>query len=177
MGETVKIVSKVFIKGKIEDVWREITKTDELQKAMFNTRMHTDGLRPGGQIRMRTANGRHTAVAGEVLAVDAPHRLSHTMMFTQYEDPTSTVTYELKEVEGGVEFTLTAEAPAGTKTAKNMKSGAGFITKNLKAIIEQGKPSLMTRVLYVVFGLTAPLAPKSTLSENWPLERSIDETS
>ena len=44
MAETTRFVSKVFIKGTLEAVWREIIKTDELQKAFFNMRLHTKGL-------------------------------------------------------------------------------------------------------------------------------------
>ena len=41
----------------IQNVWREITKVGEVQQCMFNMRLDTDGLKPGGQIRMRSANG------------------------------------------------------------------------------------------------------------------------
>ena len=77
---------------------------------------------------------------------------------------------DLVEVEGGVEFTLTAEGvPVGTKTAKQMAGGADFIVKTLKAIVETGRPPLGTRILFNVFKLAAPFSPKSTLSDNWPL--------
>ena len=56
MTETQKLVAKIFIEGSIDDVWHEITKTDETQGAIFNTQLHTDGLRMGGHIRMRTAD-------------------------------------------------------------------------------------------------------------------------
>ena len=57
MGESEKAVFRVFIRGSIETVWREITKEGEVQQCMFNMRLETDGLRPGGQIRMRSASG------------------------------------------------------------------------------------------------------------------------
>ncbi len=170
MTETRKIVAKIFIEGSIDDVWHEITKTDELQGAMFNMRLHTDGLRLGGHIRMRTPDGKYTGVVGEILEFDPPHRYGHTFKFTNYNDPPCKVFYDLKEVAGGVEFTLTAEdVPVGTKTAKQMTSGADFIVKTLKAIVETGKPPLGTRMLYAMFRLMGPFSPKSTLSEHWPL--------
>jgi len=169
-----RVVAKVFIRGKIEDVWREITKTDAPQGCMFNSQLHTDGLRPGGQIRMRTPNGKFTGVVGEVLEFDPPRRFSHTMKFTQYPDPLCKVTYELRQVEGGVEFTLTAdEIPSGTKTAKEMKRGADMIAKTLKAIVETGKPPLGVRMLFTLFKVMEPFSPKSTRTENWPLDRPI----
>ena len=167
---TKRLVAKVFIAGSIDDVWTEITKTDDLQGAIFNMRLHTDGLKMGGKIRMRTDDGRYTGVVGEILAWDPPHRYGHSFKFTNYDDPPCYVFYDLVEVEGGVEFTLTAEGvPVGTKTAKQMESGADFIVKTLKAIVESGRPALGTRLLFRMFALMGPFSPKSTLSENWPL--------
>ena len=169
--ETKRLVAKIFIAGSIDDVWHEITKTDDLQGAIFNMRLHTNGLKMGGQIRMRTDDGRYTGVVGEILAWDPPHRYGHSFKFTNYDDPPCYVFYDLVEVEGGVEFTLTAEGvPVDTKTAKQMESGADFIVKTLKAIVETGRPSLGTRTLFKVFKLLGPvISPKATLSENWPL--------
>jgi uncharacterized protein YndB with AHSA1/START domain len=168
MAETERAVFKVHIRGSIEDVWREITKTDEVQGAMFNMRLHTDGLKPGGRVRMRTKNGKYTGVVGEVLEFDPPHRYAHTFRFTQHDDPPCKIIYELKEVEGGVEFSLIAEdIPAGTKTAKNMKQGGEMIVKTLKAIVETGKPPLGVRAMYVAFKLMEPFSPKKTLSSHW----------
>ena len=165
------LVSRVIIAGKIEDVWREITKTDEPQLAMFGAQMHRMSLEPGSPIRMRTPDGKYTSVVGEILEVEVPHRLSHTMKFTTYDDPYCKVTYDLREVEGGVEFTLTSEAvPVGTKTHKNMMRGGDFIANTLKTVIEKGNASLLTRMIYGVFKVLGPLmTPKKSRSEHWPL--------
>lgn len=167
----VKLVSRVVIRGEIEDVWREITKTDEPQLAVFGAQMHRKGLEPGSPIRMRTPDNKYTSVVGEILEVDPPYRLSHTMKFTNYDDPYCKITYDLKEVDGGVEFTLTSEdVPAGTKTAKSMERGGDFIVSTLKAIVENGKPPLMTRIIYKVFAVLGPvMTPKVCKTENWPL--------
>ena len=152
-------------------MWREITKTDEPQQAVFNSTMHCLSLRPGSPIRMRTPDSRYTSVVGEILEVDPPRRLSHTMKFTAFDDPWCKVTYELRETPDGVELTLTSEdVVAGTKTAKDMERGGPFIVKTLKAIVETGRPPLGTRLLYVLFGLLGPFTPKKCRSENWPLE-------
>src|SRR5438445_751360 len=154
MGESDKAVFRVVIHGSIDSVWREITKTDELQKCMFNMRLDTDGLRPGGQIRMRSPSGKYTGVVGEVLEFQPPHRYVHTFRFTQFDDPPCTVIHELKEVTGGTEYTLTHEnLPAGTKTAKQMNQGGGLIVKTLKSVVETGRPSFGVRLLYKVFKL------------------------
>ena len=174
MSQHDKAVFRVFIRGSIQDVWREITKTEELQKCMFNMRLDTDGLRPGGQIRMRSASGKTTGVVGEVLEFKPPYRYVHTFRFTQYDDPPCKVIHELKEVEGGVEYTLTHEnVPAGTRTAKQMNQGGALIVKTLKSVIERGRPSFGVRLLYLLFKLTEPLMPRKCRSENWPLDRKV----
>lgn len=175
MSKTMEIVSKVFIKGSIQDVWREITKTDEQQACMFNMRLHTEGLAPGAQVRMRTANGKYTGVVGEVLEFDPPHRYSHTFKFTNYDDPPCTVTYELEEVEGGVNFTLrSTNVPLGTKTEKQMRGGGDFIVSTLKAVVETGRAPIGKRILFGVFKLMEPFSPASTRTENWPFSRRVE---
>jgi uncharacterized protein YndB with AHSA1/START domain len=176
MDQPGKLVSRVLIKGRIGDVWREITKTDEPQQAIFNSRMHHLGLAPGSPIRMRTPDDKYTGVVGEILEVDPPRRLSHTMKFTAYDDPWCKVTYELRETPDGVEFTLTSEGvPPGTKTAKDMARGGPFIVNTLKAIVENGRPPLGTRLLYGVFKVLGPvMTPKKCRSENWPLEKAAE---
>ena len=167
---TEKHVFKIRIEGTLDQVWHELTKTDEVQKAMFDSQMHTDGLEPGGTICMRSVDGKYTAVVGKVLKVVPRQILSHTFRFTTYDDPECTVTYDLKETDGGVDFKLTSEGvPSGTKTAKQMKQGGPMICNTLKAVVETGKPPLGTRILYVLFKLLAPLNPKRCRSENWPI--------
>jgi uncharacterized protein YndB with AHSA1/START domain len=174
MAKAEKAIFKIVIKGSIEAVWHEITKTDEPQECMFNMRLHTDGLKPGGQIRMRTINGKNTGVVGEVLEFQPPHRYVHTFRFTQYDDPPCTVIHELKKVADGVEYTLTHEnMPKGTKTEKQMTQGGSMICNTLKAVVEQGRPSFGIRMLYVVFKLMGPFTPKKCRSENWPLSRKF----
>jgi uncharacterized protein YndB with AHSA1/START domain len=174
MPETERAVFKVLIRGPIQAVWHEITKTNEPQLCMFNMKLDTDGLEPGGQIRMRSPNGKHTGVVGEVLEFQPPHRYVHTFRFTQYDDPPCVIIHELKEVAGGVEYTLTHEnVPAGTKTAKQMNLGAALIAKTLKAVVERGQPPFGVRLLYLLFKVLGPLTPKKCRSENWPLDRKV----
>jgi uncharacterized protein YndB with AHSA1/START domain len=174
MGAGDKAIFRVVIRGSIDSVWREITKTDELQKCMFNMRLDTDGLKPGGQIRMRSPSGKYTGVVGEVLEFQPPHRYVHTFRFTQFDDPPCTVIHELKEVEGGVEYTLTHEnLPSGTKTAKQMNQGGPMICSTLKAVVEHGRPSFGVRLLHVLFKVLEPLNPKKCRSENWPVNRKL----
>lgn len=164
------MVYEVFIEAPMEAVWNELTKTHEVQKAMFNAQMHTTELAVGAPIRMRSPNGKFTAVVGKVLEFEKPLRFSHTFRFTQYDDPECEVLYELEQQDQGTRFRLTVRrAPTGTKTAKQMKQGGTMICNTLKNVLETGRPSFGIRVLYGLFGLLAPFTPKRCASENWPL--------
>ena len=170
MAEREPIKFKVFIRGTIQQVWRELTKTGEPQQCFFNNMLHTTGLKVGAPIRMRSINGKYTAVVGDVLEFDPPRRYVTSFRFTNYDDPVCKVVHELKEVSGGVEYTLTVEnCPAGTKTERDMRQGGALITNTLKSMVETGRPSFGTRMLFILFKLLGPFTPKRCRSEHWPL--------
>ncbi|MFO0958537.1 MAG: SRPBCC domain-containing protein [Isosphaeraceae bacterium] len=165
-----RAVFQVFIQGPIDAVWREITKADSVQKAMFDMRLHTPGLKPGAPFQMRSKDGKVVGIVGEVLEIDPPHRYVTTFKFTRFDDPPCKIIYELREVVGGTEFTMTLDGlPPGTATSKQMVQGGPLITKNLKALVETGRLPLGTKVLYALFTILGPLAPKKTHAENWPM--------
>ena len=163
-------IFRIVIQADIQRVWRELTKTDQAQGAVFNAWLHTTGLVPGGHMQMRTGSGKHVLVVGEVLEVDPPHRFVHSHRFTQYDDPVCRVAYELKPVADGVEVTLrVSDMPAGTRTAKSMQQGGDMILKTLKTIAETGQPPLRMRLMYSAFDLLEFVLPSRTRSEHWPL--------
>lgn len=168
--DAAKRVFKVVINAPIHDVWREITRTDAPIACFFNSRMHLSpgGLVPGSRLAMRTPDARNTGVVGEILEVREPVFFSHTFKFTSLDDPWCKVSYHLREVPGGTEFTLTIiDLTPGTKTEKQMVQGGTMIANTLRDVIETGKPSLLTRVLFAIFGLFP--VPKKCRSENWPV--------
>ena len=169
-GTERKQVFRVVINGSIDAIFRELTKTDSPQGAVFNSMLTTQGLVPGNRMQMRTVSGGHTVVEGQVVEYSPPHRFAHTHRFTQYDDPVCRVIYDLKQVPGGVEVTLTVEdVPLGTKTATEMQRGGMFILNNLKSIVETGRPPFSTRLMYAAFGALEFVLPKKTKTENWPL--------
>lgn len=170
MPETKPRLFRVLIRGSLQDVWDEITRTDEPIAAFFNSRMHVGRLQAGSKLAMRSPDGKYTGVVGEILEVDPPRRFAHTFRFTSLDDPPCKVIYDLEEVAGGVQFTLTIEdLPEGTKTAKQMVQGGTLIVNTLKSVIETGRPSAGTRMLFALFKLMAPFTPKRCRSEHWPV--------
>ena len=172
-------VYRIVINGSQQAIFDELTSLDRPLAAIFNSRMviydptgaSQPRLRRGGRIQMRTVSGKHVVVDGDILEYDPPHRFVHTHRFTGHDDPVCIVTYELKPVAGGIEVTLTVDdLPLGTKTAAEMQRGGDFILKNLKAIVETGRPPLATRIMYAVFGAMEFVLPARSRTENWPLE-------
>lgn len=165
-------VYKVHINAPIETVWSELVKTDEVLPFFFGSVCRTTGeLGVGAPVAMESPNGKMRSVVGRVLEFDPPHRYAHTFKFTGYEDAPCTVIYDLKEVDGGVEFSLITEnVPEGTKTAKGMAQGGPFIVNTFKQVVENGKPAFGTRMMLGMMGLMAPFAPKASKSENWSFE-------
>lgn len=171
MPESNTAMFSVLIRASLEDVWHEITKTDEPIACFFNTQMHVAQLAPGSKLAMRTADGKYTGVVGEILEVIPLKRFSHTFRFTNFDDPPCKVINELEEVDGGVQFTLTIEElTPGTKSAKQMLQGGKMIVNTLKSVMETGKPSFGVRCLYGLFKLLQPFSPKQCRSENWPVD-------
>jgi len=165
---------RIVIRAPIHKVWAEITRTDSVLPFFFNSVCKTPGLEVGAPIRMVSKDGKYAAVVGDFVEFEPPYRYAHTFKFTNMDDPVCTVRYRLREVEGGTEFTLINEGlPAGTKTEKYMTSGGDFITKNLKALIETGKPTLGGRFALFMMGLMAAFTPKQCRSELWPFDRDI----
>ena len=166
-----RAVFRVVIAGSQQAIFDELTRTDRPLPAIFNARMHVTRLAPGGRLQMRTGTGRHVIVEGDILEYDPPRRFVHTHRFVQHDDPVCRVTYELRPVDGGIEVTLTVDdLPIGTKSANEMQRGGDFILANLKSTVETGRPTLMARLMYGVFGAMEFVLPARTRSEHWPLD-------
>lgn len=171
MADADRAVFKIQIHAPPAAVWEELTRTDRVIPAFFNMRLHTPGLKPGAPMQMRTKSGKYVGVVGEVLEYDPPRRFAHTFKFTNFNDPPCKVIYELRAAGDGCEFTMILEdLPVGTKSAKQMQQGATLIMNTFKSVLETGRPSFGTRMLFGLFRLLEPMSPKSTRVENWPLQ-------
>jgi uncharacterized protein YndB with AHSA1/START domain len=174
MSELKSAGFKVYIHASIERVWAALTRENEVLPFFYNSVMHTPSLAPGSALRMRSPDEKYTAVVGDILEVNPPHRFAHTMMFTQLADPPSKVTYELTAKDEGTELVMLLEdVPAGSKSEGYMMSGGPFITESLKGMVEHGKPPLKHRLFLRMIGLFAFITPKICRTENWPFDRKL----
>ena len=172
---TSRQVTQVVINAPIQNVWDTLTEQGKILPFFFGSVMHTTKFEPGAPIRMRTPNGKYTAVVGDVLEVDPPFKYSMTFKFTNFDDAVCKVIHELREVDGGTEYTLISEGiPQGTKTEKQMAQGAKIITSTLKSCVETGKPTFMARFIMVMGSMFEFMSPKQCLSENWPMDKRIE---
>ena len=80
------------------------------------------------------------------------------------------VTYELRGKHGGTEFDLIIEnAIEGSKLHKEMLGAQGFISKNLKAMAETGKPAFTGKLVGLMSPVMALISKSEQKIEHWPL--------
>ncbi|MGE0181047.1 MAG: SRPBCC domain-containing protein [Parvularculaceae bacterium] len=164
-------IYRVIINAPIETVWSELIKEKAPRPFFWNSCWDASAMTPGKPFRMITPDRKGVGVVGEFLEMEPPHLLSHTFRLTSLDDPPSKVTYTLKEVDGGTEFSLITEnVPAASKSEKSMDAGAKFIVENFKAFVETGNVTFGARIMNGVYALMGPIMPKRLRAENWPLE-------
>ena len=172
---TTRQVTQILIDAPIQQVWDTLTQEGRILPFFFGSVMHTTRFEPGAPVRMRSPNGKYTAVVGDILEVEPPFKYAMTFKFTNFDDAVCKVIHELKEVDGGTEYTLISEGiPVGTKTEKNMAQGGKIITTTLKSCVETGKPTFMARFIMVMGRLFEFMSPRQCLTENWPMEKRIE---
>lgn len=168
-----KEIYKVVIDAPIERVWSELVDTEKPRPFFWNGSWDTPEFAPDNPYRVAANGGKAVAVIGRILEMDPPRKLVTTFRLTALPDPASKVTYLLEEKDGATEFSLITEnVIAGSKSEKSMASGSKFIVENFKAYVETGKVSFGAQMQLAMYGLMAPLMPKSMSAENWPLDKA-----
>jgi uncharacterized protein YndB with AHSA1/START domain len=162
-AQLAPVIVSVDIHVPIRAVWDEITKTGQIQRAIYNTVLECD-LRPGARLRYYSPDKKRVFVVGEVLEVTPPRMFKHTYHFMMNGvEPPTTVTWELAEIAGGTRVTLTHEGfTAAHKAADKQAAGWREIVGLLKAELETGTLPLKTRLMYGMMGATMFMLPKTT---------------
>ncbi len=168
-----KQIYRVHIDAPIETVWSELVKTTSPRPFFWNGSWDAPDFAPNQPYRIAANDGKAVAVIGRILEMDPPRKLVTTFRLTSLPDPASKVTYTLEEKDGGTDFCLITEnIVAGTKSEKSMAEGAKFIVENFKAYMETGKVTFGARMMLAIYGLMAPMTPKSMNAENWPFDKA-----
>ena len=135
-------VYQVFIRATPEAIWEAITTPEFTEKYFYGSRIHL------ADDRYRGLDGEgNDLVNGELIELDAPHRLVHGWRALYDEktasEPESRVTWEIEAKDGGVSLlTVTHDRLEGSpQTAENV-SGTGwmYVLSGLKTLVETGKP-------------------------------------
>ncbi len=140
-AQTTQVYS-VFIRATPEKIWEAITTPEFTEKYFYGSRIHLAGD------RYRSVDGEgNDLVAGELIELDAPHRLVHGWR-TLYDEisasePESRVTWEIEARDGGVSLlTVTHDRLEASPHTAESVSGTGwmYVLSGLKTLVETGKP-------------------------------------
>ncbi len=171
-NKTERGIYRVVIKAPIDTVWSELVKTTSPRPFFWNSSWDTKSMAAGNAYRVVSADDKVVAVVGEILEMEPPFKMVTSFRLTQLDDPPSRVTYQLREVTDGTEFTLITEGVmAGSKSEKSMADGSEFIVRNFKAYVETGKVTFGARLMLGMMGLMSFMVPSAMRAEKWPLGR------
>ena len=161
---TTTQVYRVFIKATADAIWTALTDPEWTDRYAYGGFVHYD-LKPGGALVVNPGQEMIDGAAaqgwelpdviidGEVIEARPPHFLKSTWRMLMdpgtAAEPASTLTYEIKEVDGGVcsltiihelpESPLTAALTAGTDDVDGGGGGHPWILSDLKSLLETGK--------------------------------------
>lgn len=162
-------VISIHIDVPPERVWDAITRTGEVQRALYNTVLETE-LKPGARLRYYSPDRQRVFIIGEVVTVEPPRKFAHTYWFTTWKaGPPTLVTWELEdEGDSGCRVTVTHAGWTEEHGKQAEKSGAGWkqILGLLKEELETGDIPTSTKVMYKVMGWFLFAMPKSTKAEH-----------
>lgn len=149
-------------------VWDSITRTGEVQRALYNTVLETE-LRPGARLRYYSPDHERVFIVGEVVEVEPPRKFAHTYWFTTWKSgPPTLVTWELEEEAEGCRVTVTHSGWTEEHGKQAEKSGAGWkqILGLLKQELETGDIPTGTKLMYMVMRWFMFAMPSTTKPEN-----------
>jgi uncharacterized protein YndB with AHSA1/START domain len=159
-------VFEIYIKTTPERVWKAITDPELRAIYNFGAGMHCE-LVAGSPIDMSARNGAVKLGDGEILEVDAPHRLVHTMRALWSdevkEEGFSRVTWEIEPVGDSCRVTVTHDQ-LREGANDQLYGGWPMVLSGLKTLLETGE-RLTTpgSMLYVDDGGTAGPVGEKTL--------------
>lgn len=160
-------VLSIEIKAPIERVWREITRTGAVQRAMNNTVLES-AMTPGAKLRYYSPSKKRVFVVGEIVEIKPPKKFAHTWKFTMSADEPTLVTWDLAELPGGAcRVTLThSRWTEAHKMYRNVGKTWREILRLLKLDVETGDIDFRTKLIYGMMGAMEFMLPRTTTVEH-----------
>jgi len=141
LESTVEKIFEIYIRTTPERLWEAITDTEIRSKYNFGARVSSD-WRPGSRMEMARPDGGLLG-EGEVLEVDPPRRLVHTMTALWGDDVrsegASRVTWEIQPIgDDSCQLTLTHDQ-LREGANEQLYGGWPMILSGLKTWLESGQ--------------------------------------
>lgn len=163
-----ELLHTIDIAAPITAVWAEITRLDGRQRAMMDTVLSTT-LEAGSPLYYRSPDGKRVFIAGRIVEVSPPRRLSHTWRLLTRDDPWTLVTWELDEVDGRTRVTLRHTGwPADGTGMRGVEGTWRMVLAELKRLLETGDISRGLKVRYLLMRAFMWAMPARTRTENVP---------
>ena len=137
---TMEKIYEIYIRTTPERLWEAITDPDERAKYQFGNRIES-AWTVGSAITMTNANAPGPLGDGEILEIDPPHRLVHTLRSRWSPEVEAVgftrVTWAIEQVEDSCALTVTHDQlPEGCN--QEIFGGWPMILSGLKTLIETG---------------------------------------
>jgi uncharacterized protein YndB with AHSA1/START domain/DNA-binding transcriptional ArsR family regulator len=141
LEQTMEKVFEIYIRTTPERLWEAITDPEIRAKYSFGTGVYSE-WEPGSPMEMRSPKGEGPIGDGEILEIDPPRRLVHTMRALWGEDVksegTSRVTWEIESVRDSCRLLITHdELREGAND--QIYGGWPMILSGLKTWLETGE--------------------------------------
>jgi uncharacterized protein YndB with AHSA1/START domain len=134
-------IFEIYIRTDPEHLWEAITNPDIRSKYNFGAGAHSDWAR-GSRVELVAPKAGRLLGEGEVLEVDAPRRLAHTMVALWSkqvrEEGASRVTWEIEPVGDSCHLTVTHDELRDGADAE-LYGGWPMILSGLKTWLETGE--------------------------------------
>ena len=134
-----------------EVVWEAFVAVGEPRPYYFDAVLQAD-LRPGGRWRFVTDDLQRLLAAGEILAIEPPHRLAQSFAAADLDEPPSRIRVALTAVPGGTRVELVHDGFAReTTTYRRFRRAHPLALSAMKSVLETGELPLRARIYTAIF--------------------------
>jgi uncharacterized protein YndB with AHSA1/START domain/DNA-binding transcriptional ArsR family regulator len=141
LEKTMEKVFEIYIRTTPQRLWEAITDSETREKFQFGNRIYSD-WKPGSRVEMRHPGAPQPLGDGEVLEVDPPRRLVHSMVALWGEDVksegSSRVTWEIEPVGDSCRLVVTHDQLRDGAN-EQLYGGWPMILSGLKTWLETGE--------------------------------------